>query len=314
MAPFEGCDGKAISAHTMSVGAMLRPISRDGHVYALKEKSLSEEGLPMDIRLRGIKDTSTFNGFCKKHDRELFSEIENKSFVCSRKQLFLFAYRAVCRESYLKRKQFEAFPTLEEMARIKGVTEEIQLSDFSATYLYGCSKGAADVEALKDRLDVLLSQESFGRLITTVVEFRGPLPFTSSFSYFPDFNFEGEELQDLSDFERELSTLIVTVFSTENKGYLLMSYEDSNNMAPKALVDSFIKQGDMFSALLWFIFCNTENFALSPSWYESLEERDRKLLMKSFVENTSPFGPVHNILQTNPITLPRSGEVSIFTI
>jgi hypothetical protein len=36
LSPTGGCSGGIISAHTLSAEAMLRPIARDGHVYAVR--------------------------------------------------------------------------------------------------------------------------------------------------------------------------------------------------------------------------------------------------------------------------------------
>jgi len=36
LSPTGGCGGGIIAAHTLSAEGMLRPISRDGHVYAIK--------------------------------------------------------------------------------------------------------------------------------------------------------------------------------------------------------------------------------------------------------------------------------------
>ena len=55
--------------------AMLRPISRDGHVYALDVVSVYFfYGVPVKVALFS-RDTSVFNGFCAKHDKELFAPI-----------------------------------------------------------------------------------------------------------------------------------------------------------------------------------------------------------------------------------------------
>jgi hypothetical protein len=41
----------------------------------------------------------------------------------------MLAYRAVARESYYKRKQFESTPSLEQYAAMHSVQEEVQFSE-----------------------------------------------------------------------------------------------------------------------------------------------------------------------------------------
>src|SRR4051794_8052399 len=88
LAPMGGCSGGIISAHTLSANAMLRPISREGHVYAIKTNlyNPNPDG-PATIGLLGIRDTSVFNGFCAAHDAALFSPVENHLFACTPQQL-----------------------------------------------------------------------------------------------------------------------------------------------------------------------------------------------------------------------------------
>lgn len=108
MAPFADHAGGTVSAHTMSLEAVLRKISKDGHVYAPNFLGrFSPDEHPIQIRRLGLRDVSVFNGFCAKHDAAMFSCLKNEPFCFSRRQLFMIAYRAAARECYLKRKQCE---------------------------------------------------------------------------------------------------------------------------------------------------------------------------------------------------------------
>ena len=126
MAPHADHEGSVVSAHTMSLKAVLRKISVNGHVYAPKlTGGFSPDEPPVNFKRLGLRDVSVFNGFCKKHDTVLFSCLENKAFQFTRKQLFMLAYRAAARECYLKRKQCESLPTLEQIKSMHGITEQI---------------------------------------------------------------------------------------------------------------------------------------------------------------------------------------------
>jgi hypothetical protein len=77
--------------------------------------------------LKGIANTSVFNGFCSKHDKNLFAPIEDEPFICKPDQLFLHAYRAVAKESYLKPRQAESLPTLEDIRAIHEIPEDVAM-------------------------------------------------------------------------------------------------------------------------------------------------------------------------------------------
>src|SRR5882724_7939525 len=72
-----GCGGGIISAHTLSLKAMLTPIARAGHVYTPVAELFRPTGdAPVQFKLKGLRDTSVFNGFCSVHDAALFDPIE----------------------------------------------------------------------------------------------------------------------------------------------------------------------------------------------------------------------------------------------
>lgn len=315
LAPQKDCEGSIVSAHTLSASLMLRPLSRDGKVYTLKPKIPPTPGQhPMEFVLQGIRDTSVFNGFCAKHDKLLFSPIEDSPIVCSKEQLFALAYRGVAKEAYLKRKQAEGLPSPEEIKKIHGITEELQFSDEAFLYLAASLRGTEEVERLKSRLDSYWISGDFGRLQTAVFQFSSPPPIAASFVYAPDFDFEGNCLQDFSDFDSDLSHLIVTLFPAFGGGFLFLSHEDTANEAPRRLIASLRAQADISSSILWLIACQTENFAISPEWFESIPERDRDSFKKGFYSNAEAIHDNINQLQDNPLSIGDWNLQHVFNI
>lgn len=315
MAPQKDCEGGIISAHTLSVSLMLRPLSRDGKVYALKPNLPPKPGeQPVEFALRGLKETSVFNGFCSKHDKALFSPIEDSNFVCSKEQLFIFAYRAVAKEAYLKRKQAEGMPTPEEIKKIHGITEDLQFSREALIHQAASLRGAEEIERLKSRLDGHLLNGDYGRLITTVFELAFPPPISASFVFSPDFDFKGNYLQDFEDSDTDLSQLMVSLFPTSTGGFLLLSYEDTANNAPSRIVESLKAQQDFSSSVTWLIACQTENFAISPEWFEGLSDKERNSFKDGFYANVDPFNGSVNNLKERKITVSNWCLQRIFTI
>lgn len=103
---FAGCDEYSIKSHVLQKNGILKNIAEKQHVSQFSSKSLfnNDEGSRFEIRKVGINDVYTFPGFCKKHDSEIFSFIEDKEIDFSnRKTHALFAYRSICQEIYRKR-------------------------------------------------------------------------------------------------------------------------------------------------------------------------------------------------------------------
>lgn len=254
MAPSSDCEGPIVSAHTLSVEAMLRPIARDGHVYANKCNlySCNEEGV-VRLELQGIKKTSVFNGFCQKHDRELFKPIETVPFICTPEQCFLHAFRAAAKECYLKPRQAASMPTPEQIREVHGIPNEIpmELSPVGLIFLEASRRGAEDVKKTKAQLDKIYLAQEWRRLCTTVIEFSNRPSLVCNFIYFPDFDFDGNRLQNLGDTRADMETLMVSIISGETGGFALLSYLDTASVAPKKLIDSLTSQKDITSALFW---------------------------------------------------------------
>ena len=300
LAPTGGCSGGIISAHTLSAEGMLRPIARDGHVYAVKANLYKSAPIgPATIGLLGIRDTSVFNGFCAVHDKALFSPIEDQPLACTPQQLFIHAYRAIAKESYLKRKQSESLPTPDVVKEIHGLPKDFNLQ-FSAEVLLWMEaslRGAEEIERTKAEMDKHLVAGDWRRVMTTVIPFAKPPTVVCNFVYSPDHDFEGNYLQDFENWEADLSQLMVTITPAGFGGFALLSHLDTANSAPRRLIESLTARTDLTSSLLWLVFCQTENFAVFPTWYESLAGEQSAAIQEAVFSNVDPSNAKHNQLR-----------------
>lgn len=73
------------------------------HVYGIDATGQPDPDGTPSYRLIGVRQASTFTGFCCHHDTELFRPLETRPFITSKEQLFLLAYRAISKEVYAKR-------------------------------------------------------------------------------------------------------------------------------------------------------------------------------------------------------------------
>ncbi len=311
------CTNKIVSAHTLSARGMLRPIARDGHVYTYHtDLFATDREKATTFRLTGIADTSVFNGFCSYHDAKIFSPIESLPFLCRTDQLFLHAFRAVAKESYLKRKQAESTPTEALIKNIHGIPGHVNLGLDELFILQKAASltGAEEIERLKARLDSYYLTQDWRRLVTTVIPFSIVPKIVCNFVYAPDFDFVGDYLQDFEDFSKDLDHLMITVLPAAGGGYALLSHLDDCGLAPRRLISSLLARPNVTTALVWLIIGQAENIAISPDWFETLSEVERQLILQHFVCNADWYDERHNTLVECPDYIDSWENATPFTI
>ena len=287
MAPTNDCEGGIIKAHTLSVGQMLTPISRDGHVYSLKINvyNATKTDTAAQISLRGIREISVFRGFCAKHDRELFLPIENRVFTASAEQIFLHAFRAIAKECYLKPKGTIQAKRIPELRKNIYNQKYTYITGEEQQYITGSEYGAKDMFLLKKKMDKLMIRKDFSKLRTVFVSFKRMPDIVCNFVYTPDMDFDDKELQDFNAPSGKMEHLFVTVSPhTNGGGYLLLSHLGNRKASNscRRLIESLLTQPDISSAIARLVFSRTENYAISPTWFDSLSPQRKKQIQDAF--------------------------------
>ncbi len=166
------CKGQIVRAHTIQRGGGLSRIADKGKVFTFMPGSwttfIANAG-KLKVRRVGIKDASTFTGFCERHDAAVFAPLEQKPFVGSPQQAFLLLYRAVCHEAYKKRAHAEALHVVEDQARRMGSDPGRRLAFLGRM---GAMAGGQDLARMKQRLDEILLAGSYDTEIDWVAPYR----------------------------------------------------------------------------------------------------------------------------------------------
>jgi len=284
MAPMSDHEMPIVSAHTLSVESMLRKIAVDGHVYTFGQaKRIAKDTFPIEVQRKGIRDVSVFNGFCSKHDRELFACLETEPFRFSRQQLFMLAYRAAARECYLKRKQAESLPTAEEYAAIHGIDGTLRFTDEVLIFQAASLRGAEEAEALKSTLDSLLVRQGWDRLVSHAILFPSTPTVLATAAFQPFFDMDGTQLQDFENLEAEMSQITFSLIPTETGGAAIFSWLDTANAAPRRFFESVLRGRDKTSAVLHAAIDNTENVAYAPVWYKQLTQDQKQYIFSRMI-------------------------------
>lgn len=282
-----------ISAHTLSIGAVLRKIALNSEVYALDHNcKFTPEHPPILLKKVGIRSVSVFNGFCEQHDVQLFSCLENEDFQCQRKQNFMLAYRTVARECYLKIKRYESLPTVEKYCTINNIPKEPRLEERLKIQADICLSGVKDIISFKNKLDNYLIQQAWDRLVTHAIIFSKTPNLVATGAFAPFFDMNGTMLQNGERLENEVSLVVLSVIPLDkDNGVALFSWLDTANSTPEKFFSSVANaQGSCTTAVIHAVLDNIENFAISPKWYEQLSSEQRNYLYFHIISEVSAYG------------------------
>lgn len=281
-----------IDAHSIQENQVLSEIAngQNKEIYALS-KNMSDfkknDGY-IGFRKYPISKFSIFKGFCKLHDNEIFQPIDNSFFESSNKQqIFLYAYRSLAKELFDKENALALSNYM-----IEDVKENKGLYNQALGLKKGTENALKSLNKHKKIYDNVLKYESFYDI--RYVAFNSKDKFFMAFSniIYPDFDFMGNLLQDLSNTEKNFNLLTFCSVPTKDGWSFIFSWHKSSDNSCLAFIQSLkerMKQGDNLSDLLFkFILLNSENFALSPIWWESLSTDKQKEISKAVTHMMQP--------------------------
>jgi hypothetical protein len=278
------CCGDIINAHTVSKSANLKKIARDGHVYAFCptfEKLDKYDGI-VQAELVGINKASTFTGFCAYHDKEIFSLIEDQEFNASKEQCFLLAYRALAREIFTKNNASNLLPFFKKLdqGRISLVQQEIQM--VADAFSQGTLAGKKTIESYKNKFDGILNTNDFTDVKACIINFRNMPNVLCSGGIFPEWDFQGNHLEDLSDLSTTPDFFTFSTIATVSGGAVVFCW--INDTGKEGNCEKFIHSlkkidlKELTNSLIRLFFEHCENIFMAPSWWESLKEEHRQNL------------------------------------
>lgn len=266
------CDEKIIKAHSIQNNRILKRISSNGEVYM----PISKNNLPVvTIDKYGRRVASVFTGFCKKHDKTLFQAIEDRDFVNSEEQLFLYTYRTFAYEYHRK---MESNNFLNIMAQKTG-------RDFANSE--GFELALKDFLLDKELFDNSIRNKEYNTLTNRVWEFEGEVKFSGSCYYSPEKDFKGIRIQNLENTIPPIRHIFLTVFPQNNKSYAILSWfrrdDELFNSYGRALDKLDLKERKIFISNE--LLKSGENIAINPEAWDSLslEKKNR------FLELLDPF-------------------------
>lgn len=290
------CTKRIIKAHTVSKSSNLKQISKDGHVLGFKANimALDKNKGKFPVEKIGINNASIINAFCSKHDKELFSVIEDKEFVFSDEQVFMLAYRAIARELYLKYGSIEHNKNMKEYDKGHSKEMQIMLQTVNKYMADGTLLAVRDLEKLKSLYDKKLMEKNFNSIKYYCILIDSVPEIMSSAGWIPELDFNDNKLVDFFDKDAIFNSLTVsTIGLKDDKGAIVFAWLEEMSSNP---CYDFIRSFDEISndykgsaILKWLFECN-ENIYWSEDWWNSIKKDKQNELIDSMM-NMMQGGP-----------------------
>ena len=269
-----------IDAHSIQKNGSLSAISENGKVYAISKNigDIKKHSGKLVFIKDGIGKVSTFRGFCKEHDNELFEPIDKSPLLPTDKQICLYAYRSICRELFVKENALALMDgQMNQLANNKALYELFTGVKRRTSF------GLNNLKRHKKEYDLSLKDKLYADIKSVL--FTSPQKLSVAFSglFYPDMDFKGRKLQDLGD---EASSLDLITFCSApmNTGWgFLFSWHKNSSIVCVELMRSLTTvvhdNGVLSDYLFRLVISNCENIAISPSWWESLPNKHRECVI-----------------------------------
>jgi len=280
------CRGQIIEAHSIQNSKSLDSISENGCVYRFcwDFKSLNNwiDNKTIMPTKTGKSRVSTFLGFCSYHDRELFREIDTKVIEPTQEQSILLSIRSMANELYTKSSVSGIPAIMKEIESGRNIIEQARIQEIATQFNTGTTWGLEDIGYHYTNLFRIYNTKDYSRLNRLVIKLKENPEVVCSACFFPEFDMEGNILQNLDADNLELTTF--EILSNGDHGIVQLCWYD-NFMSCKKLADSICDCDDIPNAILKLVFTVSENHAFNISWFDNLSVLKKKGLMKLMMSN-----------------------------
>jgi hypothetical protein len=291
LAPGNKCRAEPIRAHSVQREGPLRRVSANGHVIMLRQRIDLDHGPTYDFASVGVNKATVFTGLCGKHDEDLFRAIDRSQLdVSNKEQLFLYAYRAVLRETHV---------SIESAAKLQAVYLHkcrIGLDDPSASTRSGMFATermilAYETWLYKERHDEILEANQLSALVYDCLDLGRTYPCIAVSSL---FSLDEVEVED------DVARVALTVLHTETGhshalfAYLRRDAEEARRWLKPILEHPSI--GSRRYLLSRLVLERCDNVAINPALFGqwSVEKRDvvKGFWTSTILRNNAEFNDV----------------------
>ena len=142
----------------------------------------------------GRKEATVFDGFCSYHDKTTFQPIEDKDFIGTDEQVFLYVYRAFAVEYHKKQESVRMHQII-----LSNKPSAVKTPGMTIDGKTGFDMAVVDLEEEKQLFDKALMEKRYDVLTSIVWEFNSFSNFAATAGEAPMYDFDGKHIQNLLD-------------------------------------------------------------------------------------------------------------------
>lgn len=280
------CSPQLVAAHSVSRSSNLSSIAENGHVLHFDSslRSLLETGGRLAVQSIGINRASVFTGFCHKHDTTTFAPIDRPITSISEQEIFLTAYRAICRELFTKTAaSAERLLSLaRQLDRGKDENSQRIIQGFNDSRELGLTAGMRDLRAIKAEYDQVLLRGDYNNLSYYIVKLDHAPQIVCTAAFTPEVDFQGNQLQRLDEATTFADSITCSIVKTVDGTAIVLAWLSEKQRACSGLVESLekLKIHQLSNAIVRLVFEHVENVFFSSSWWDSLDEQAKGAIEK----------------------------------
>lgn len=209
---YPNCNAKdVIKSHALQNNGVISRLAVDNHVlmpYVQSSATYLEKNKLFRKKLKrvGKNEATTFYGFCKKHDDQIFAPIEKEQWAINEDNEFLFAYRTLC--SHLRNKE-------ETVVRLKAENASFKMLEEESWPIH-------DLGRVKKICDKFLTGELKENPLSTIAWQLGKINFAYDAMYQPSYDFSGETISEGKD--KINYPLFITVLPYKDQSIAFISW------------------------------------------------------------------------------------------
>lgn len=272
------CSSKISASHSLQKIGILNQLEDDRiggkKIYSLEEWITdSEDKEIVDFKLVGKKTASIFNGFCDKHDVELFAPIEQQPIEFSDYQLFLFYYRGFAHSYHNVAEQTKFFKYILDNFRNSISSEAFE--HFLTKYAVFSDINKCD-EAGKRLLNEMIKRKNFSLLRHhyRVVPYKR---IACSQRIIPAFTYSNISLKRWES----ISQVILTVIPDHDRTIILFSWFHDDKKGNHFMSEiTTLSDNEFTHAVSSTILHAGMNTYFAPEFWNSFNETKKKLFIK----------------------------------
>lgn len=289
------CAQPTIKSHTVGLSRELAAIADQKNVVRgakLKMSAIFDRGRGCFENM-SIRQASTFPGFCKAHDAAIFRPIDNDHWTGADKQIFLLAYRALCREVYAKYITVESF--MPAAIRNADSWSRNMLAQWNDGEKLGLEESLRDKRAMDAKL---LSGDFQTR--SHLVSLGADFPVRVAGVFVPEFDYENRRLYDLSNYSIPVHRISVCTITIKNDVLgVYVALDDTRELNQYLDTLERVTRSDPRAFFAQSCFDNFEHIYFNIAWWDGLRERHRIAMEARF--NASGPGMRPHGMTLNPI-------------